>query len=164
MFRFLKELLWPPPKPPVLRRVIDFTHPREDHWASFDGGNNFDARFTIRGNVAFGDQILVAMQSGRIGCYRLFSVRSDFTGKANWKAQGMAVAYWTEAESIQRVVKPALPKVKGLLGNGSGWIRSDSGQLAHLPSGFTKPASEFWKVLCRDEACNRRSNSMRANG
>lgn len=156
MWKLLKAL-WSPQRPMRLRCTIDFTKPRSDHWVSFDGGTNFDAHFTIRGQVTLGDQILVRMQSGRIGCYRLFSVRPDFMGLANWKAQGIGVNYRDD-------LWPPTPKIKGLLTDGTRWVRSSSGELAHLPSGFTKPASEFWSILVRDEARRGRSNSMRTTG
>lgn len=163
MLKLLKAWSWPP-RPPVLRRTLDFTRPRDDHWASYDGGDNYDAYFTIRGAVAHGDTIVVAMQSGRAGCYKLFSVRPDFMGEGDWKAQGIRTGYWSEVPLVPKLDTTSHPKIKGLLGDGTRWIRSNSGELAHLPSGFTKPASDFWKVLCRDEARRGWADSIRATG
>jgi hypothetical protein len=160
MFRFLKELLFPPKPLPALRCMIDFTRPTKDHWASFEGGDNFHARFVIKGNVRHGDEILVRMQSRRKGCYRLYSVHRDWSRLGDWRCAGMAVGYWDDPPVPEKVA----PKIKGLLSDGTRWVRSDTGELAHLSSGFTKPASEFWKILARNEARRGWTDSMRATG
>jgi hypothetical protein len=160
MFHFLKALFRPKPEP--WRSLVDFSDPRPNHWANYNGGTNFEAHFTIRGQVALGDEILVGMSSGRVGRYRLYSVRPDFVDGADWKAQGMAIGYWGGMPTTTRPRPIAEPEIKGLLGDGSRWVRSDKGELAHLPSGFTKPTSDFWKILCRDEACHQGTDRMRA--
>lgn len=146
---------WPfrkKPSPIVLRCTIDFTRPTKDHWARYENGGNFDALFSIRGYVAKNDDILVPMQSGRIGRYRLFSVIRDFMGAADWKARGVACGYQEPIPTVRPDTEPRPVVIKGLLGDGTRWVRSDKGELAHLPSGFTKPSSEFWKILTRHEA------------
>jgi len=147
-----------PPETLTIYRLLDFTKPALNHWIRFDGGDNNNAMFTARGEVHFGDYILVRCRSGRVGRYRCFSVRPDFTGEADYKIQAVAIGYWSAPTAY-----PPKP-IKGLLGDGTRWVRSDKGELAHLPSGFTKPASEFWKILARNEACNRHSSRIDSTG
>lgn len=127
----------------------------------FDGGDNYDARFIIRGYVAKGDEILVRMQSGRLCRYQLFSVLPDFSGKANWKARGIAIEYWHTRETTQHRVEPVLVPKPSLAPAPAPSVRPDRGQLATLQSGFTLPTSEFWKVRARNEASSARANSIR---
>ena len=157
---------WRKPKPPVLDNVtVDFTRPTTGHWASFEGGDNFDARFSICGRVAKGDEILVRLCSGSIGRFCLFSVLPNFKGgEATTLARGILVA---RLRPIKRVVPklclPA-PKIAGLLGDGTGGLRSHPSELVDLSSGFTEPASSFWKVLARNEARSARASQLRAAG
>jgi hypothetical protein len=142
-------------------RSIDFTRTTKEHWAGYDNGDAYDTQFTIRGaKIAFGDYMLVRMQSGRIARYRVFSVRRDYTGRADWVVRATAIGYVPMVEQAM----PPVSKIKGLLGDGSGGIRSNASQPAHLPNGFTKPTSEFWKILVRDEVSRDRTNSMRTTG
>lgn len=160
-----RKLLWwrqRKSNPLPVHCTISFINPSKERWAGFDGGDNNDARFTVRGNVKIDDEILIRMQSGRIGRYRLFSVLRDWMGVGDWKVKAVAVGYQTTPRVIEGVEQNPAPKIKGLLGDGTRWVRSSSGELAHLPSGFTKPSSEFWEILCRDEACHRRAGSMRS--
>lgn len=161
MWQLLKRLLWPPEPISLLRRVIDFTTPRKNHWLNFEGGDNFDARFAIRGQVARGDEVLVRMQSGRIGCYSLFSVIRDFTGVADWKARGAAIGYTDRMVLHQRTAPCAKPEVTRLLSDGTWRVQSDSSKLADLQSGFTQPTSEFWKIRARNEARRDWTDSLR---
>lgn len=117
--------------------------------------------FTVCGEVRYGDYILVRLRSGRVGRYRVFSVHPDFSGKGHAKILAAAIGYWQEPTRV--APKPVKP-IKGLLGDGTRWVRSDTGELAHLPSGFTKSASEFWKILARNEACYRHTSRIDAAG
>lgn len=152
MWRFLWKLTRKKPQPKVFRS-INFVEATKDHRAVFVGGNCYDARFDIRGQIAYGDEILVRMRSGRIGRYRVFSVQKDFSGNSDWLVRATGVGYQETSKQI-----PQLPC------HNARWVRSDTGELAHLPSGFTKPASEFWKILVRDQASRDRTNSMRTTG
>jgi hypothetical protein len=143
-------------------RSINFIRTLKNHWAKFDGGDNYDARFIVRGEkVAYGDTLLVRMQSGRIGRYRVFSVQHDYTGRADWQVHATGLGYMWEAPPVPQPLLLPAPKIAGLLTDGSRWVRSNTGELAHLPRGFTKPASEFWKIFTRDEANCNRPDSMR---
>lgn len=149
IWKALKESLGrgTPPTPVVSRRIVDFTRSTKDHWIKFEGGDNYNAMFNIRGACKMGDDILVCMSSGRIGRYRIFSLLPDFTGVGDYRARAVGVCYWPKASVDPRPSATPVVKIKGLLGDGTRWVRSDKGELAHLPSGFTKPASEFWKVF-----------------
>lgn len=117
--------------------------------------------FTVRGDVRTGDYILVRLRSGRIGRYRVFSCIWNFAHPGTCQIRAVAIGYWTPpACSVKLPNRP----IKGLLGDGTRWVRSDKGELAHLPRGFTKPASEFWKILARHEACNRHTSRIDATG
>jgi hypothetical protein len=147
------------PKPQPLHCMIDFTKSRKDHWAGFDGGDNHDAMFSIVGHVQIGDELLIRMQSGRIGRYRVFSRFFDPTGVVDWHIRATAIGYLSEERCLAPMVK-----VQGLLGDGSGRLRSDSSQSTPLSSGFIEPSGDFWKVLCRDEARRGWTDSMRTTG
>src|SRR5580765_8024761 len=163
-WRFLRMMLWPPKPPTCVRKMINFTRPRKGHWADFKGGTNFDAQFIICGNVAKGDEIFVSMQSGRIGCYSLFSVLQNFSGVGEWKARGCLVRLYENARPLSCFDPQPRRRIAGLLGDGSGRVQPDSGKLAPLSSGFTEPTSEFWKIFVRDEACRNRADSLRTAG
>jgi len=157
--------LFQKPKPLKARPihfVYDFTKPEKNHWIAFEGGDNYAAKFRITGDVKAYDDVLVRLKSGRIGRYRLFSVLRDFSGASDWTALGMAIGYWSEPQQEASMAAKPDPKIKGLLGDGSGGLRSDPGESSALSSGFTLPSSEFWKVLERNEACHRRAGSMRS--
>lgn len=140
--------------PPTVTR--DFTKPTADHWISFEGGDVDNAIFRIRGDVAPGDYLLTRMCSGRIGRYRVYSRVPMLSRRGFWRVKAMAVGYWdAPASETRSLVRP----IKGLLGDGTRWIRSNSGELAHLPRGFTKPDSEFWKIYHRNEINGRGTNS-----
>jgi hypothetical protein len=150
--------MWPfsKRKPSLIQlasRVIDLTEPTEDHWGIFEGGDNFDARFTMHGDVAKGDEILVRMQSGRIARYCAFSCIHNFCGPGEWKVRACICGY--EKEPVQ---------IKGLLTAGSTSVRSGPSQPSTLSSGFTEPASGFWKILARDEACRAGADRLRTAG
>lgn len=168
-WKMLKQLLWPQHKlePIVLWRIHDFTKPSSIHWAGFDMGDNYGAHFTLRTNgvVKVGDEILVTMRSGRVGRYRIFSGRRDFTGRADYRVEATAIGY---ADSpVQRLpmeprpVSLPTPKVTALLGDGTWSTRSDNGKLSDLSGGTPIGASELWKVHARNEAGSRRSNPLR---
>lgn len=114
--------------------------------------------FDICGNVCSGDFILVRMASGRIGRYRLYSVLSRFDGTGIHRTLAVAVGYYAP------VVKTPPRPIKGLLGDGSRWVRSDRGELAHLPRGFTKPTSEFWAILERGKTNSTGTSRIDAEG
>lgn len=159
--------MWPfSPKrsKPTVVRLVNFTRPRPDHWASFEGGDNFDAQFLVRGGVSKGDEIFVLMESGRVGCYQLFSVIRDFTGKADWRVRGCAVGYFKDGKPVQDEVEaPSLPVPR--LASDKAWgVRSYASELAPLPVGFTEPTSEFWKIRARNEARSARASQLRATG
>lgn len=161
MFERLRNLLWP--KPPVkLRQIIDFRYPRIGHWARFDGGDNFDARFTVRGKIALHDDIIVRMQSGRSGRYRVFSRQCLSASLDKWRIGTIAIGYWEDICTKPKPVTTPATSIKGLLGDGPGWVRSDKGELAHIPSSLAKSSGDFWKILCRDEACHQRTGSRSA--
>lgn len=151
MWKRLKALFLPTP-PDWLCRSVDFTRPTKEHWAKFQGGENYDARFLVRGQVAVGDEIRIKMRSGRIGCFRIRSRRLDFMGSGDYIVQAIALGYASDS--------PPQLELKGLPVKGPRWVRSDSGELAHLPSGFTKPASEFWKILARDASSGTGTDSV----
>lgn len=161
MWRFLRRFLTPPSTQVYLSRVLDFTRPNPEYWLDFVGGDNFDAHFLIRGDVAQGDDVLVRMQSGRIGRYTLFSVRSTFMAQAHWKARGIFICYQKTIPTL--AVLSAFPEhqIKGLLGPGLGRIRPDPSKFIDLPLGFTLPSSEFWKILARNEVCCGRTGLLR---
>jgi hypothetical protein len=155
MWRLLKSLLIPPkPIPLGPTRVIDFSTPRRGHWIKFEGGDNFDAQFVVCGSVTKGDDVLVLMQSGRIGRYTLFSVLRDFRGGAEWRVRGVAIGYWP-LDLLRQKSVPSTPRaIKGLLGDGSRRVQPNLGQSSPLPDGFTKSSSEFWAVLgCNETHC-----------
>lgn len=147
-------------------RLIDFTKPTATHWAGFDGGNNYDACFTIKcaRPLHFKDYILVRLQSGRIGRYRVFSALPDFSRVADWKVRAVAVGYWEPDRTMAHNPSRPAPKTQGLLCAPTGGIRPPVSQSPALPRGFTKPTSDFWKVFARDEACHRRTSTVRAGG
>lgn len=156
--------LWKPAEPiRIICKQIDFTEPTSNHWASYDYGDNYDARFTIRGAVQRGDEILVVLRSGNIGRYRLFSVLPDFTGIGDSKVRATGIGYYKKApvRSVSIPLLPA-PKIKALLTDGSGGPRSCNGQLFDLQSGSLVPTSDQWKILVRNEACRARTSEMRA--
>lgn len=164
MWRLLKEWIFPPKPISLLTRVIDFTQPRKDHWLRYQGGDHFDSHFSIRGHVIRGDEVLIRMQSGRVGCYSLFSVIRDFSGQADWLARGAAVGYADKVEQKPPMAALPRPQITRLLGDGTWRVQPDSSKLAALSSGFTLPTSEFWKVFARNEACGHRANSLRTTG
>lgn len=163
MWPFLRKLLVPV-RNSVVTNIIDFREPRLDHWASFEGGDNFDARFSIRGRVAKGDEIIVRMRSGRSCSYQLFSVRPDFTRDADWVVRGCVVGWFQQGRLVPEAKRNAGPSAQRLLGSGSGGIQSYPSELAPLSDGFTYPTSEFWKIRARNEACSARANQLRATG
>lgn len=148
----------------LVSRLIDFTDPFPNHWADFEGGDNFNARFSIRGNVAKGDEIIVRLRSGKHGYYSLYSVLRDFTGVADWKASGCLVDVQDPHTSIISPNPIPAPKIKGLLCSENGRVQPDAGKLAPLQSGFTDSTSDFWKILCRDEARSSRTDRIRSAG
>lgn len=164
MWRWLQQFLTLQPKPTFRSRVLDFTHPDETRWLDFVGGDNLDAHFVIRGYVRKGDDVLARLCSGRIGRYTLFSVRPNFEAPGVWIARGILVSYYNPVAQPPRLAKPTSPQIKGLLGPGTGGIRSDPRQLTHLPLRFTEPSSEFWKILARNEARRGWANSLRSAG
>lgn len=143
--------------PQILWRVIDFTHPIVEHWAQFDGGGVYDAMFTIRGQVHRGDQILVRLKSGRIGRFSLFSCQRDFFGLGDYRVRGCIVGY----HDRPRAAETGPTTIKGLLTDGGRSLRPGLGESPNISSGFTKPASEFWKILARNEAGHARASSIR---
>jgi hypothetical protein len=151
MWRLLKGL-WGPKPAPHPTKLHNFTQPTRDRWASFEGGDNFDARFSIRGcAVARGDQIFVRMRSGLVARFSLFSVLRDFTGQADWRVRGCILGYWKNGTPSKRQTSLVV-----------GRIQPDPSKLAYLQIGFTKPTSEFWKILARNEACSLGTNRLRA--
>jgi len=148
----------------LVSRQVDFTEPTLTHWANFEHGSNYNAHFAIRGDVAKGDEILVRMQSGRVARYCLYSAIRDFHGVADWKVVGCICGYESPRQIVLEHDKAPAPKIKGLLGDGSGSLRSSPSKPPDLPSGFTEPTSEFWKVLARDEACRARADRLRTAG
>jgi hypothetical protein len=159
MWQFLRTWL-NPPKPVMLSCVLDFTKPTNERWARFEGGDNFDAHFTVRGFVAKGDEILVRMCSGRVGRYCLFSVLRDFSSRSDWKVRGCATGY----QGMPRTYTPFRRPIKGLLGPAPRSLQPNPSQPLALSCGFTDPASEFWKILARNEACCARADKLRATG
>ena len=173
--KLLKNLLTLRPTSLISIKTIDFTRPSREYWDSFDYGENYDARFTIktRGYICVGDEILIRLRSGRIGRYALFSVQRDFTGQADYKVHAMAIGYESTPIRVKAinvtsrpVVRPILalpaPKIKALLGEGSRGIRSSDSRLPDISDGTIIPASELWKVHARNEACGSRTNPLRA--
>lgn len=158
MWRFLQSLFQRKSAPVITyHRTIDYTKPHRNHWLDYRGGDPYGASFDVRGPVARGNDVLVRMRSGRIGRFTVYSVRKDFTGMADWKATGAFICYEPAPATEHR-------PIKGLLGDGTGSVRSDKSKPALLSSGFTEPSSEFWEVLCRDEARHSWADPVRATG
>jgi hypothetical protein len=161
MWRLLRWLLRPTEPPRIIYRQVDFTQYNKTKWASYDYGDNYDTRFTIRGFVQRGDEILIVLRSGRIGRYRLFSVTPDFTGIGDYKVRATAIGYYRKAP-VRVLSIPLLPapKIKALLTDGSRGIRSSNSQLSDLQGGSLITASEQWKILVRNEASRARASEM----
>lgn len=158
MWRFLRRLFPPSPTAPTIYRVVDFTKPIEGHWAAYEGGDNFDARFIVCGKVCRNDEILIRLKSGRIGRYHLFSVLPDFSGVANWRVRACILGYYGEATSPRSKVV----KIKGLLADGSRWLQPHTSEPIALPSSSLESTSEQGDLLTWDEAYGEWADSLRS--
>lgn len=145
-------------------RLIDFTRPSKEHWAKFEGGDNYDAMFLVRGCIQRRDEILVRLRSGRVGRYQVFSCVPDFSGIGDCRIRCIAMGYW-DVEKPMAIRLPKVPtQIKGLLGDGTRWLRSSSSEPSDISFGLADKTGEFWKVQCRAEACSRRTSSVCAGG
>lgn len=155
---FLRRFSKPTPKTTLSPSSIhDFTQQTPAHWAGFDGGDNFAARFTIKAPVKTGDDILVKLRSGRIGKYHLYSVRSTFDEHGGiFKCLGCAIQYKEKHDLALAETKIAAPTNKAVRGP-----RPSNDGVSDVSSGVVVRPCEYWKVLARIEATNRGSDSMR---
>lgn len=147
----------------LLPRELDFVEPTPEKWAEFVGGDNLAARFRVKGNVKLGDDILVQLESGRIGRYHIYSCRPEFHQPWFFNVLAAGICYKETYEPVvakpdtgDTLWDPAYPK---FVDCGTGGLQPSDGRVPDLSSGFTRGSSEFWKVLARDEAVSHRANS-----
>lgn len=144
---------------------LDFVEPTPERWAEFIGGDNLAARFQIKGNVKLGDDILVRLESGRIGRYHVYSCRPDFCQPSLSNVLAAGICYKETYEPV--VVEPDVsntlwdPAYPKFVDCGVRGLQPSNGGVPDLSSGFTRGSSKFWEVLTRNEAVGRRTSASR---
>lgn len=160
MWKMLNRFLHPKPRP-TYHRAVSFLIPSKGHWAEVLNGDNLDMVFRIRGLLAKGDDILVRMESDRVGRYQVFNLHPDPLGVGDYIVHAFFIGYENRAYCGQKAPSPT-PVVKGLLGDGSRGVQSDESEFPLVQIVPAATSGKLWEILARQDARNARQHSLRA--